>query len=355
MGTPHETATQLAAITNQLNTAYHTHTTTTNDAYITYTNTLTTALNTLTATITPLLTQQQQLLNTLTTPPHTPRFPGDTPPGTLRWGQGGGNDTARAAEHETAAGVPLGAWRLFYTTQQLDMALRRCRDAVAARRVPILSLKPHVPWVDVAAGRLDTTLSLFFNDLKNVPGPVWLIVHHEPEGGGSAGNKPDDPGGAAAWRGMQVQVRRLLDRAAVRNVAFGPCLMVWTWAPQSGRRPDDWWVDDARWDFYGADLYQSSEAGPAPTTQASWLNFVAWAQRRNLPVVLGELGNRGSDATAAAELRETYEFLCGIDCVGATYFDTHLNSGPAPYTLTGAPLAEFRRLMTDPRSVTLPG
>jgi hypothetical protein len=85
----------------------------------------------------------------------------------------------------------------------------------------------------------------------------------------------------------------------------------------------------------------------------SWLNFVAWAEARNIPVALGELGNRGSDATAGAELRETHEFLTQIDCVGACYFDTNLNSGPQPYTLVGEPLKVFRELMKDKRSVHL--
>jgi hypothetical protein len=56
---------------------------------------------------------------------------------------------------------------------------------------------------------------------------------------------------------------------------------------------------------------------------------------------------------AGAELREVYESLLTVDCVGSAYFDTALNSGPAPYTLTGEPLRVFRELMADPRSVTL--
>jgi hypothetical protein len=283
----------------------------------------------------------------------TARFPGDTAPGTLRWGQGGGNDSARAREHEAAAGVPMGYWRLFYTMSQIDAAVAKCKEAIAAGRVPKLSMKPGMPWTDVAVGKLDVALRNLFGKLGPLDGPVHFILHHEPEGGGSAGNQPDDPGGAPAWRAMQRQVRAVLDGTGATNIAFGPCLMAYTWSKNSGRNPDDWWVDGI-FDFYSADLYQSTEAGPAPVNNDSWLNFVAWCERRNIPMALGELGNRGNDAVAGAELRETYEFLTQIDCVGSTYFDTSLNSGPAPYTLTGAPLAVFRELMADPRSVTLP-
>jgi hypothetical protein len=286
------------------------------------------------------------------TPAWTPRFPGDTAPGTIRWGAGGGNDSARAREHEAAAGVPMGYWRLFYQMSEATAAVAKCREGIAAKRVPKLSMKPGMSWADVAAGKLDAALRTLFLALAPLPGPVHFILHHEPEGGGGSGNSPDDPGGAPAWRAMQARVRKVLDASGAKNIAFAPCLMAYTWSPQSGRNPDDWWVPDV-WDFYSADLYQSTESGPAPVNNVSWLNFVAWAERRNIPVALGELGNRGSDATAGAELRETYEFLCQIDCVGSTYFDTSLNSGPAPYTLVGEPLKVFRELMKDKRSVHL--
>lgn len=285
-------------------------------------------------------------------PSWTPRFPGDTPPGTIRWGQGGGNDSARAREHEAAAGVPMGAWRLFYTMSQAGSAVAKCREALAAGRVPVLSMKPGDTWANVAAGKIDVALRSLFVALDALGGPVLFILHHEPEGGGGT-NAPDDPGGPSVWRAMQARVRTILDGIGSTNIAFGPCLMVWTWSPSSGRRPDDWWTPEARWDFYAGDLYQSKEAAPAPTTQTSWLNFVAWCEAKGLPVVIGELGNRGSDATAGAELRETYEFLTQIDCVASTYFDTPLNSGPEPYTLVGEPLKAFRELMKDPRSVHL--
>lgn len=284
-------------------------------------------------------------------PSWVPRFPGDAKPGTVRWGQGGGNDSARALEHEAAAGVNLGSWRLFYSMTQVDAAVAKCAEAIKAGRVPYLSMKPGIPWADVVAGKLDAALRTLFTKLGALPGPVWFSLHHEPEGGGSAGNQPDDPGGAPVWRAMQARVRTVLDAAAVTNVAFGPCLMVWTWSANSGRRPDDWWVSGI-WDFYGADLYQQAESGLAPTTQAMWLNYVAWCDAKGIPMVLGELGNRGSNAVAGEELRQTYTFLVDpkIDAVGAMYFDTALNSGASPYTLVGEPLKVFRELMKLPTS-----
>lgn len=285
-------------------------------------------------------------------PAWVPRFPGDTAPGTIRWGQGGGNDSARAREHEAAAGAPMGYWRLFYQMSEANSAVAKCAEALTAKRVPKLSMKPGMRWADVAAGKLDAALLALFKRLALLTGPVHFILHHEPEGGGGSGNSPDDPGGAPAWRAMQAQVRKVLDASGATNIAFAPCLMAYTWSTQSGRNPDDWWVPGI-WDFYSVDLYQSTESGPAPVTNASWLRFVAWAEARDIPVAIGELGNRGSDAVAGRELFETHEFLTLIDCVGACYFDTNLNSGPAPYTLTGEPLKVFRELMKDPRSVHL--
>jgi hypothetical protein len=282
----------------------------------------------------------------------TPRFPGDVKSGTIRWGCGGGNNSQRALEHEAASGRPMGVWRLFYQMSQVGDAVAKCKEAIDNGRVPWLSMKPGAKWADVAAGKIDGPLRTLFTKLGALPGPVWLTIHHEPEGGNGTPYPDDGQGTEPAWRNMQTQVRNVLNSTGVTNVAFGPTLMVWTWSTKSGRRPDDWWVPGI-WDFYGADLYQSNESGLAPTTQAMWLSFVAWCQERDIPIAIGELGNRGNDTTAGNELREVYESLLTVDCVGSAYFDTALNSGPAPYTLTGAPLAVFRELMDDPRSITL--
>ena len=280
----------------------------------------------------------------------TPRFPGDTRPGTIRWGQGGGNDSKRALEHEAAAGRPMGAWRLFYQMSQSADAVAKCKEAIDNGRVPWLSMKPGTSWNNVANGQIDAALQNLFNKLDALGGPVWFTMHHEPEGGG--GNNPDDPGGAPAWRAMQTRIRAVLGAKGTTNIALAPCLMGYTWSTGSGRNPDDWWVEDC-FDFYGFDVYQSTESGAAPTKNASWARAVAWCKERQIPMAIGELGNRGNDIIAGAELRQTYDDLIAAGVVGSTYFDTSLNSGPAPYTLTGEPLKVFRQLIADPRSVTL--
>ena len=280
-----------------------------------------------------------------------PRFPGDTRPGTIRWGCGGGNNSQRALEHETAAGRPMGVWRLFYQMSQTADAVAKCKEAIDHGRVPWLSMKPGTSWQNVANGTIDAALQNLFNKLDALGGPVWFTMHHEPEGGGGT-NAPDDPGGAPAWRAMQTRIRQVLGAKGTTNIALLPCLMGYTWSTGSGRNPDDWWVPEI-FDAYGFDIYQSTESGPAPTRNASWTRAVAWCQERDIPMAIGELGNRGNDTQASNELRETYESLLTVDCVGCAYFDTALNSGPAPYTLTGEPLRVFRELMADPRSVTL--
>ena len=281
-----------------------------------------------------------------------PRFPGDTRPGTIRWGCGGGNNSARIREHEAAAGKPMGVWRLFYQMSQSADAVAKCKEAIDNGRVPWLSMKPGTSWTNVANGTIDAALQNLFNRLDALGGPVWMTMHHEPEGGGGT-NSPDDPGGAPAWRAMQTRIRAVLGAKGTTNIALLPCLMGYTWSTGSGRNPDDWWVPGI-FDAYGFDIYKSTESGPAPTRNASWTRAVAWCKERNIPMAIGELGNRGNDATAGNELREVYESLLTVDCVGSAYFDTALNSGPAPYTLTGEPLRVFRELMADRRSVTLP-
>jgi len=83
------------------------------------------------------------------------------------------------------------------------------------------------------------TIVLFQNVAEN--GPVWLTIHHEPEGGGGV-NEPDDPAGPAGHVAMNAQIRARMTALGVNNVAPLPILMTWTWDPASGRDPEHWWA-----------------------------------------------------------------------------------------------------------------
>ena len=184
------------------------------------------------------------------------RFPGDVAPGYVRWGAAVGGNSDPAGRHETPSGKSMGIRRTYFgweggTTKMVSTA----RTDLENDRLPWVSIKTP-GWALMASGQLDGEIDSMLRALDDVGGPVWLTVHHEPEGGGGA-TGPDDPGGAPSWRAMQVKIRERMTAVGTQNIAFAPALMSWTFDPESGRDPADWWVEGI-WDFAGIDHYHAT-------------------------------------------------------------------------------------------------
>lgn len=282
-----------------------------------------------------------------------PAFPGDPGPGRIRWGAGIGGNADPVARHESAAGVPMGVRRTYWSMAKAASLIATAKADIAAGRVPWVSVKLGVTWAEFAAGKLDAAFLDLLAKLGALPGPVWLTVHHEPEGGNGTPYPDDGQGSEVHWRAMQAHVRTLLDRSKVTNIAFAPVLMSWTFDPRSGRNPADWWVPEARWDFAGIDHYIDKETVTSVADSQMWAPTVAFYKAKGLRIALGEWGNRGTDAAAAAEMTAFYDHLLSIGSPGAAYFDSSLNSPSGSWELVGGPLNEFRRLMKLPTSATL--
>lgn len=283
-------------------------------------------------------------------PPHTPaaRFPGDPNPlvtGKAYWGEAYAGNGDVKSRHENIVGKSVSIRRTFYSAWPAPASLfSTVTDDHANNRLPFVSVK--LPsWSNAAAGQYNAQIDDMLRKLDAEGKPVWLAVHHEPEGGGGS-NTPDDAGGPVAWRGMQTVIRQRLDAVNAKNVAFMPILMAYTWNPASGRNPNDWWVPNI-WDAYIVDHYNDTESGGM--IKAPWVNFAAWAEDRNIPFGTGEWGNRGTDVQAANEMREFWEwgFDNDKDVIAHTYFDSGLNSPNGSWELTGEPLATWRDILKN--------
>jgi hypothetical protein len=285
-----------------------------------------------------------------------PKFPGDVAPGAVRWGAaiGGNSDPAR---HEAVAGTSMGLRRTFFSwTQRTGSMVSTARADLAAGRLPWVSIKPP-SWAAMANGTYDGQIDEMLRALDGLNGPVWLTVHHEPEGGG--GNKSaDDPAGAPAWRAMQQRIRARMTALRTDNIAFAPILMAWTFNPLSGRNPADWWVDGV-WDFAGNDHYM--EKTTAPTVwSATWIRVNSFYAGKGLKLALGEWGNVGTDGAAAAEMSDFYNRALAsgstpgtAQVIGMSYFDSNLNSPKTGgWELFGEPLNRFRQIMNLPSSLS---
>lgn len=277
------------------------------------------------------------------------RFPGDPNPklyGKAYWGSSiGGNGSP--SRHEDPTGVSLSIRRTFWQWSNADnppndSLFTTVKNDLAANRLPFVSIKTP-GWKAVADGNYDSVLDAMLRQLDSYGKPVWLSVHHEPEGGGGD-NFPDDPGGAYEWRRMQSKIRARMNAVGTKNVAFMPILMSYTWNIASGRNPADWWVPGI-WDAYCVDHYRDNISGNMFTAQ--WTPFVSWVEAKGLPFCVGEWGNRGTDAQAATEMQQFWDwtFTNKKDMIGYAYFDSGLNSPSGSWELTGEPLIKFRSIL----------
>lgn len=284
-------------------------------------------------------------------------FPGDVAPGQVRWGASihGNGDPAR---HEVPSGRPLGLRRTFFQWhQRTGSMVSTARADVAAGRLPWVSIKPP-SWNLTASGAVDAEIDAMLRALDSVGGPVWLTVHHEPEGGGGVGSA-DDPGGPAAWRAMQAHIRSRMSAVGTRNVALASILMAWTFDPRSRRDPNEWFVPGV-FDFAGIDYYVEDESMTDLSQGRQWRAAREFYGRVGLPIAIGEWGNRGTDAAAAAEMEAFHAHArgsawdgAGARVIGMSYFDSNLNSSTGGWMLTGAPLQRFWALMGAPGTASL--
>lgn len=330
----------------------------------------------------PTATESCELVTggTPVTPPPPPGcvncFPGDPRPFfKAYWGaslEGNGSPS----RHEGPTGVSLSSRRTYW---QWDDAINASSNMYATirndlqnNRLPFISFKPPVTagsaWQKVADGQYDTELRAIISRLESIgttyQKPIWVVFHHEPEGGGTSGNTPDDPGGPVAWRAMQHKFRDLMTSLGTRHLAFMPILMSYTWNPSSGRDPNLWW-EPGVWDAFVVDHFQTN-AGGTMFSDGTWNAFVSWIKdpSRNLPFGTGEWGNTCKQvscaATAAAggveaanEMQAFWDAGFPVNdknVVIHSYYDSGLNSSGSPFNswrLQGRALSKFQDILKN--------
>lgn len=274
----------------------------------------------------------------VTTNSQTQRFPGDPNPlvtNKAYWGASVGGNDDPTARHETPTGKSMALRRTFFGWDHRGAngsMTKTAKADLAANRLPWVSIKPPggsvSSWGAMASGSYDAQIDemlIALDDLGGPNKPVWFTMHHEPE---------NDNGKAADWRGMQVRIRDRMNALKAQgrpmdNIAFIPILMVWTYDSASGRNPEDWWVDGI-WDAFGVDPYcynACSSKGKTLLTSREWGLFVAYAEKKKMPIAVGEWGETNSPTVWASVMREFWEygFKNKKDIVGYAAFDSGLN------------------------------
>jgi hypothetical protein len=242
----------------------------------------------------------------------------------------------------------------FQWNQRATSMITMAKGDIDKKRLPWVSVKTP-SWDEMAKGQHDAEIDDMLKALDALAGPVWLTIHHEPEGGGGV-NSPDDPAGPVGHVGMNQRVRDRMTALGVDNVALAPILMSWTFNPASGRDPEEWWKPGI-YDFLGVDHYRDAED---TLLTPVWATVRTWAKGKGVDVAVGEWGMRGTDAAAGKRVHDWYDAAAGSNAdgggarvVGLSAFDSGLNSPTGSWELKGEQLTAFWDLLKDPRTATV--
>jgi hypothetical protein len=233
-------------------------------------------------------------------------FPGQAAVGRPHWGASITGNTDPQAKYENAAGVPVGIRRTFQPSASASNVTSLVNIAtadVAAGRIPWVSIKT-LGWATTASGAQDAWIDSILTRLAPLAGPVWLTIHHEPEGGEGV-NSPDDPAGPAGHLAANRRVRERMTALGTTNIALAPIFMASTWEASYGRNIEDWWGPDV-YDFLGIDIYAKN-----PTTaldDARFQTIRQWAQGKGVELAVGEWNVLGAnEADAIAKMQAFYD------------------------------------------------
>lgn len=256
------------------------------------------------------------------TPPPPP--PPPPPPSKVPYVGAAVGSNGDPAALEKAAGRPLGLRRTYWNYGNIAASITTAIADAKAGRVPWLSYKLSVSWADAAAGKADAATKALATQLATVPGPVWVAIHHEPEGDGTLSD----------W--VKLQQRLLPMLQAAKNVRTSIILTGWD-TFMSGNAA---YSLDALWpgvmaDILGIDRYNNygdqDHPGKGWTEMKATYDLVApFAKAHGVDWAIGETGYTDSAVVKDADwLTRAFDDMANhpvLPGVGLAYFDSSANS-----------------------------
>lgn len=260
----------------------------------------------------------------------------------------GANDDP--SELEGSLGSRLAIRRTYWQQHQVDLALNAARSDVEGGRLPWISFKLGVTWQEAAEGAADAWADDLRSRLAELPGPVWVAIHHEPE----------NDGDITQWQAIQSRLGPILREAP--NLGFTVILTGWNQVHGSpefslDRIWPDTKVDVAAFDVYNR--YGPREDGSFSDDRTDlrseyFSTFSSWARERGIAWAVGETGFTDQAATVdPGWLETTYRDLQDTGGIALVYFDSeNFINRPIGLSTPGKREA-FRRILAE--SPLLPG
>ncbi|HSS68127.1 MAG TPA: hypothetical protein VLK34_06210 [Nocardioidaceae bacterium] len=254
---------------------------------------------------------------------------------------GSSSPVAKLRGLEESIGEPLPCYRSFFDSGEPGALHARVSNDAVEGRLSIASIKPPGPWADAAgdSGWIETVLG----PLGDIGVPMFLAVHHEPEGEAKAYGTPAD------FRLLQLSVMKAASTLAP-TATIVPILGSWSFDTRTSREPAEWNVPEAT--VYGVDIYNPW----SPTNGKQWIPFgdklaLAHDQAAGRPMLVGEYGCRSDPAQpgrAASWMRDAFTDALASDVVAMAYFNSDRNSPDGTWELDAETFPVFRDLLHAP-------
>lgn len=278
------------------------------------------------------------------------RYPGDPGPGMALVG-GAVGFNADPSARESFYGRRLGIRRTYFRADQVTQAVSTASSDLTLGRLPWISLKFPTSWANVAAGQADTWALDLADKLAALPGPVWVTLHHEPEG---------DEGTTAAdmqrWVAAQRRMSPFFDRP---NVAFW---VIYTgWSQFFGTNPayhlsNVWPGDDVGIKGIGIDpycWYGTADGKPMGDMEADyWTRMELFANAHQVAWGVAETGYTAAAHTANPKwLQQSFDRMLAHGGAAYCYFDLKDASRPTwTWQLDASRAAAFKSVINQANS-----
>jgi hypothetical protein len=221
---------------------------------------------------------------------------------------------------ERSLGKTLGVHRTYWGSGNIASAVRTAKADASKKRVPWMSFKAPYSWSAMASGKGDAWARNLARQMKTVNGPVWVAVHHEPEGDGDV----------QTWKRMQARLAPIM-RAAAPNLGYSIIFMGYHQFKGAAKYSLSRTWPNTKIDVAGFDIYEMY--GSKGSTK--WKRFTrdyfqpirAWARKTGVAWGLAETGY--SHAAARKDsgwMSRVYRSMKAYDGVAFSYFNTNLNS-----------------------------
>lgn len=248
------------------------------------------------------------------------------------------------AEVERRVGGTVGVRRTYFTASQVAGAMRHARADLARNRLPWISFKLPHSWDRMASGAGDAWVRDLTKQMAQLPGPVWVAFHHEPEYDGDIND----------WRRMQQRLGPMVRKAP--NVGFTVIVTGWhQFYGDAQFRLASMWPRGIKVDVAGFDIYNQlgvvkdgrENTKGTDLRSAYFKQISAWAADQGIAWGLAETGYTHKAAELDPQwLARTYGEMEAMGGVAFAYFNTTLNS-IAPWDLsTTHKITDFSRALT---------